>query len=161
MYIYALLEFFVLSLAKVNPLNKYHRQPWNIQIRSTFVASLDLLHSSNGMSVDCKSSDYLRQIQMVYLNDLLSRDLSDGDKVWTVATLARLGGENIEACLELLEEVDEEHHTILLATLTTLKKPVELGGVELTVESVVDLLESKNVPVPYWLPSLLGALCVR
>ena len=113
------------------------------------------------MSVDSKSFDYLRQIQMVYLNDLLSRDLSDGDKVWTVATLARLGGENTEACLELLEEVDEEHHTILLATLTTLKKPVELGGVELTVESVVDLLESKNVPVPYWLPSLLGALCVR
>ena len=113
------------------------------------------------MNVNAKSTDYLRQIQKVYLNDLLSRDLSDGDKVWNMATLARLDGQNIDACLDLLEEVDEEHHTILLATLTTLEKPVELGGVELTVDSVVDLLESKNVPVPYWLPSLLGALCVR
>ena len=43
------------------------------------------------MSVTAKSSDYLRQTQITYLNDLLSRDLSDGDKVWNVATLARLG----------------------------------------------------------------------
>ena len=62
----------------------------------------------------------------------------------------------MDTLLQLLQDVDEEHHTILLATLTTLTKPVKLGDTDLTVESVVDLLESKQVPLPYWLPSLLG-----
>ena len=113
------------------------------------------------MTVENKPATNLQKVQIAYLNDLLTRECTDGEKVWNMATLARLGAGNAEKCIELLEEVDDEHHVILLATLTTLSNPVQLGGVDLTAESVLDLLESKNVPVPYWLPSLLGALCVR
>ena len=146
-------------------------QPWNAKLRSSFAASLDLEISAEKMALPCESADLNRIEQLErtkekYLKDLLESQADDERSVvWNSSGIARLS-KNLESksaryCSELLKEVEEDNQLPLLATLATMsgsaKIDLDQSEIELSVETVLDLLEANENPVPSWLPILLSA----
>ena len=140
-------------------------------MRSSFAASLDLEISAEKMALPCESADLNRIEQLErtkekYLKDLLESQADDERSVvWNSSGIARLS-KNLESksaryCSELLKEVEEDNQLPLLATLATMsgsaKIDLDQSEIELSVETVLDLLEANENPVPSWLPILLSA----
>ena len=105
---------------------QYHLQPWNLKLRSSFAASLDLNISAEKMRMPNEEGkeeliEKLRGIQKKYLYDLLEEQTEDRHKVWNSAGLARIAADpdSVEAkyCDQLLKRVDDQYHLPLLATL--------------------------------------------
>ena len=108
-----------------------HKQPWNMNIKTSFVTSIDHRISSLSMKlpneeINTTEIERLKIIQGKYLNDIIEGDDDENIKlkVWALCGLMRLSNSATsdisKYCFSMLENLDEELHLRVIATLATI-----------------------------------------
>lgn len=127
-----------------------HKMPWNNKVKSSFAASIDHKISALNMKlptedIPFEDVDELKNIQKKYLEEISKESENEKLKIWAECGLMRLSNsvnsEISNLSFSKLEEVSEELHLPILATLATIAKEDEclkigILDVNLTIQNL-------------------------